>query len=42
MLKGMEFVLLGVTVLVFIGLMIRWPSRQSRKRDSSLPTGFKK
>lgn len=42
MLKGLEFALLGVSILVFLGLMIRWPSRRSRGDDTSLSTGTKK
>jgi hypothetical protein len=42
MLKGMEFALLGVSILVFIGLMIRLPSRRSRSDDSPLSANTKK
>jgi predicted MFS family arabinose efflux permease len=42
MLRGMEFALFGVSILVFIVLMFRLPNRESEKRDSSYSSGQKK
>jgi hypothetical protein len=42
MLRGMEFALFGVSILVFVVLLFRLPNRESEKRDSTYSAGPKK
>jgi hypothetical protein len=42
MLRGMEFALFGVSLLVFVVLTFRLPHREHEKRNSSYSAGTKK